>query len=41
MMLKAPASGFRDVEKAYVDGGDCGNREEKINELLEEMRNPQ
>ncbi|CAB0035808.1 unnamed protein product [Trichogramma brassicae] len=35
--LNTPTSGWRKKTNNYVEGGDFGNREEKINELLRRM----
>jgi len=35
--LNPPKGGYRRINKAYSDGGDFGNREDKINELIRQM----
>jgi len=35
--LNTPTGGWRKKTNHYVEGGDFGNREEKINELLRRM----
>lgn len=35
--LRHPRHGYRSIKKHFVEGGDCGNREEYINELLDRM----
>lgn len=35
--LNTPTGGWRKKNNHFVDGGDFGNREDKINELLERM----
>ena len=35
--LNTPTGGWRKKSNHYVDGGDFGNREDKINELLQRM----
>lgn len=35
--LNTPTGGWRKKNNHYVDGGDFGNREDKINELLQRM----
>jgi large subunit ribosomal protein L7e len=35
--LKAPLGGLKKKRNHYVEGGDAGNREEKINELIRRM----
>merc|ERR1719495_509757 len=35
--LSCPKGGFRNITNHFVEGGDCGNREEKINALVRKM----
>jgi len=35
--LKSPLGGFKQKRRHFVEGGDFGNREEKINELIRRM----
>merc|ERR1712059_134765 len=35
--LSCPKGGFRNITNHFVEGGDCGNREEKINGLVRKM----
>ncbi|GAB2253726.1 hypothetical protein Droror1_Dr00021535 [Drosera rotundifolia] len=35
--LSKPASGLQGIKNRFKDGGDSGNREEKINELIDKM----
>jgi large subunit ribosomal protein L7e len=35
--LKAPLGGLKKKRNHYVEGGDAGNREDKINELIRRM----
>jgi len=35
--LRSPTGGFRKITTHFVEGGDAGNREEKINKLIRQM----
>lgn len=35
--LSSPKGGFTDKRRHYIEGGDAGNREEKINTLIQAM----
>lgn len=35
--LNSPRGGFRSIKKHFIDGGDFGNREQYINELIRNM----
>lgn len=37
LQLTTPTGGWRKKTNHYVEGGDFGNREDKINELLRRM----
>ena len=37
LQLNTPTGGWRKKTNHYVEGGDFGNREDKINELLRRM----
>ena len=37
LQLNTPTAGWRKKTNHYVEGGDFGNREDKINELLRRM----
>jgi large subunit ribosomal protein L7e len=35
--LNAPVGGYKSVTRGYTDGGDAGNREDQINQLVRRM----
>ena len=37
MKLSSPRGGFRKITTHFVEGGDHGNREDKINQLIRKM----
>jgi large subunit ribosomal protein L7e len=35
--LNTPKGGFKNVKIHFIEGGDCGNREEYMNDLMKRM----
>jgi len=35
--LSSPRGGFRKIRTHFIEGGDAGNREDKINDLVQRM----